>query len=191
MKRTKQVAKQCFLYAVGFYVTWTPITVVRIIAQVGRVGFGGWIIIAITAPLQGLANMLVYLAPMYRKRRREHPDRGILNWVKGALAPITHSVASDSLYPYSQSRASEKEAVNNGEGQVGGREDEESHSAGGASEMADQEEGSPREEGSDRRSSLMAGQEDDSNRRANQLTDQEDDPSHHVQWKVDQEEVSP
>jgi len=27
MKRTKLVAKQCFLYALGFYVTWTPMTV--------------------------------------------------------------------------------------------------------------------------------------------------------------------
>ena len=170
----------------------------RIIIQAnGTVGFVGQLLAVITSTLQGLPNVLVYLYPMYQKRRREHPERGVLSWVKGALAQMTHT-ESGSLYPYSESRATPSEAAN-GEEAAGGQEDEKAECVGGASGMADLEEDSSRtgsciagqEDDSPRPTSFMAGQGDDySTRRASRRADHEDDPSNHIHW-VDQEEASP
>ena len=85
-RRVKQVAQQCFLYAAAFYINWTSLTAVRLIQAFGgeTVPYSLMLISAITVPIQGLPNFLVYLRPKlqlaYRKwragyYRRNHDDR--------------------------------------------------------------------------------------------------------------------
>ena len=72
-KRVKQVAQQCFLYAAAFYVNWTSLTAVRLIQAFGdasTVPYSLILISAITVPMQGLPNFLVYLRPKLQKAYR-------------------------------------------------------------------------------------------------------------------------
>jgi len=74
-RRVKQVAQQCFLYSAAFYVNWSSLTAVRLIQAFGgkTVPYSLILISAITVPIQGLPNFLVFLRPKllaaYRKWR--------------------------------------------------------------------------------------------------------------------------
>jgi len=65
LKRTKQVAKLCFQYAVAFYINWTALTVIRIIQIFNPTfdSFGLFLVASFTTPIQGLPNFLIYLGP--------------------------------------------------------------------------------------------------------------------------------
>lgn len=88
-ERTKEVSKQCLLYAGGFYFTWLAITVTRIIQEMnGRTYYPLLVLSVLSVPFQGFANFLVYIAPRIRrlrkkrekeqqKRRRESQIHGI------------------------------------------------------------------------------------------------------------------
>ena len=125
-KRIKEVAYQCFLYAVAFYINWlaltvrrssssgvvcltlisatldsssrTSIQVARLIQTAnGGVYFPLVLVAAITVPMQGLPNFLVYLRPRLRKVRRSNPTAG---WMKR----FARSIARDDNISISMAR---------------------------------------------------------------------------------------
>lgn len=64
--RRRQVSLQCLRYACAFYLTWMPITIVRIMQTVGSSSvFGLLLWAAVATPCQGLPNFCVYLYPKY------------------------------------------------------------------------------------------------------------------------------
>jgi hypothetical protein len=75
-KRRREVAFQCLRFAVAFYITWIPISSVRILQMVEKpVPYGLLLWAAMMTPLQGLPNFFVYLFPLIQNKlraRREH-----------------------------------------------------------------------------------------------------------------------
>ena len=86
-RRVKDVADQCFFYAAAFYINWAALTATRLIQTVnGRVYYPLVLIAAITVPMQGLPNFVVYLRPKLRRARRRDPNAGWFNWVARSMA---------------------------------------------------------------------------------------------------------
>ena len=70
--RRQRLAFQCLRYALVFYVTWFPITLLRILQAIGHpIKFPLLLAAAILTPLQGLPNFLVYLYPIFLRRREK------------------------------------------------------------------------------------------------------------------------
>ena len=80
LRRTKQVAKQCFWYAIAFYVNWLPLTLVRILQTANSVvPFWLLLLASLITPIQGLPNFLVYLAPMWKKTFQQSSSKDLMN----------------------------------------------------------------------------------------------------------------
>lgn len=58
----------------------------------GKVYYPILIIAAMTTPLQGLPNVIVYLGPKFREARKRHPDARFLNLVGSSVTPVQPSV---------------------------------------------------------------------------------------------------
>jgi hypothetical protein len=68
-KRRREVAFQCLRFAVAFYITWIPISLVRILQMVEKpVPYGLFLWAAMMTPLQGLPNFCVFLFPLVQSR---------------------------------------------------------------------------------------------------------------------------
>ncbi|CAJ1929959.1 unnamed protein product [Cylindrotheca closterium] len=77
-RRRQEIANQCLRYAMAFYITWTPLSCVRILQLIGRpVPYGLLFLAAAMSPLQGLPNLLAFLYPMMRKKwkLRKHSQK--------------------------------------------------------------------------------------------------------------------
>ena len=96
-KRVKDVARQCFLYAAAFYINWLALTATRLVQTLydGRVYYPLVLISAMTVPLQGLPNFVVYVMPKLRRAKRRDPRAGWYNLVVRSLARDA-SLASSS-----------------------------------------------------------------------------------------------
>jgi hypothetical protein len=81
-KRRRQVAMQCLRYACVFYLTWIPITLIRIFQTVDRpINYWLLVLAAVATPMQGLPNCLVFLYPTYlaaaaKRRKRNKRQQG-------------------------------------------------------------------------------------------------------------------
>jgi hypothetical protein len=58
----------------------------------GKVYFPILIIAAMTTPLQGLPNVIVYLGPKFREARKLHPGAPFLKLVASSVSPVQPSV---------------------------------------------------------------------------------------------------
>ncbi|CAJ1929971.1 unnamed protein product [Cylindrotheca closterium] len=68
-RRRREIAYQCLRFALAFYITWMPLSWVRILQLLGRpIPYGLLVFSAIMSPLQGLPNLLAFLYPMIRKK---------------------------------------------------------------------------------------------------------------------------
>jgi len=75
LRHSKQVLKQAFFYLMAFYFSWLAATLTRLIQTInGKSYFPLILLFAITTPLQGGFNFIVYIRPKYLKYRKEHPD---------------------------------------------------------------------------------------------------------------------
>ena len=106
-ERSKEVARQCFGYAIAFYINWISMSVsqsctredggffwvsqvifkiVRIIQAAGaEVPYALLVISAITVPLQGLPNLIVYLGPRIRRIRKQESN---MSWIRAAAVSV-------------------------------------------------------------------------------------------------------
>ena len=78
--RRRRLAFQCLRYALVFYATWFPITLLRILQTSNKsIGFPILFLAALLTPLQGLPNILVYLYPLFTKmiqqRKKQQQNR--------------------------------------------------------------------------------------------------------------------
>jgi len=86
-RRVKDVADQCFLYAGAFYINWAALTATRLIQTInGQVYYPLVLIAAITVPMQGLPNFVVYLRPKLRRVRKHYPNAGWIQWVARSMS---------------------------------------------------------------------------------------------------------
>jgi hypothetical protein len=91
-RRRRQVANQCLRFALAFYCTWIPITIVRILQTIDHPTVYGLLVMAAMAtPMQGLPNFIVYLYPLVMKAKKKNPKRGLINWVHVSLKPSRSS----------------------------------------------------------------------------------------------------
>jgi hypothetical protein len=91
-RRRRQVANQCLRFALAFYCTWIPITIVRILQTIDHPTVYGLLVMAAMAtPMQGLPNFIVYLYPLVMKTKKKNPKRGLINWVHVSLKPSRSS----------------------------------------------------------------------------------------------------
>lgn len=68
-KRRREVAMQSLRFAVSFYLTWIPISSVRILQMMEKpVPYALLLCAAIMTPMQGLPNFLVYLFPLVQSK---------------------------------------------------------------------------------------------------------------------------
>ena len=74
------------LQLVHYYKQRTQVT--RLIQTIddGKVYYPLLLIAAITVPVQGLPNFLVYLMPRYTKVKKEMPKAGLIKWLQSSLA---------------------------------------------------------------------------------------------------------
>ena len=115
LRRRRQVANQCLRYAIAFYWTWIPITLVRILQTMNRPPvYGLFVLASMNTPMQGLPNFIVYLYPLIIKARKQiqldrqlqngNSDRhngnrnvvnnNILEWIRISLSPASQSMAA-------------------------------------------------------------------------------------------------
>lgn len=68
-RRLREVARQCFWYAAAFYVNFAALSALRLMQTVepGRVSYPLVLLAAMTVPIQGLPNFIIYLRPKLRK----------------------------------------------------------------------------------------------------------------------------
>jgi hypothetical protein len=67
--RRREVAYQCLRFAVAFYITWIPITSMRILQIMEKpVPYGLLLTAATLTPMQGLPNLVVFLFPLLKKK---------------------------------------------------------------------------------------------------------------------------
>ena len=68
-RRMREIAQQCFLYAAAFYINFAALTATRIIQTVDpdKVIYPVLLAAAITVPMQGLPNFMIYLRPKIKK----------------------------------------------------------------------------------------------------------------------------
>lgn len=113
-QRVKAVAHQCFLYAISFYINWAALSVrgkffcrflrqcacvmncvsyhlfpqvTRLIETINdKVYYPLILIAAITVPMQGLPNFIIYLLPKLQRLRSRDPDAGWVNWFGKSMA---------------------------------------------------------------------------------------------------------
>mmetsp|Transcript_26122 Transcript_26122/g.52498 ORF Transcript_26122/g.52498 Transcript_26122/m.52498 type:complete len:493 (+) Transcript_26122:185-1663(+) len=76
-KHSKQVSSQAFYYLMAFFLSWTPATLTRLIQMVSfKTYYPLILLMAITNPMQGLLNYLVYMRPRWLAYRKRHPEWG-------------------------------------------------------------------------------------------------------------------
>jgi hypothetical protein len=63
----------------------------------GKVYFPLLLIASMTTPMQGLPNFVVYLAPKFRRLKRELPNAGVLNLVKRSLGASNEADGNDDV----------------------------------------------------------------------------------------------
>lgn len=73
-KHSKQVATKAIQYVVAFCATWLLPTSFFILNVTGS--FNWWLLFftAVSVPIQGFLNLLVYFKPTYKKYRKKNPD---------------------------------------------------------------------------------------------------------------------
>lgn len=82
----RRLARQCLRYALVFYMTWFPVTLLRILQAVGKpIRFPLLLAAAILTPLQGLPNFLVYLYPLFVALK----SKGRIGCCRGVLRKLT------------------------------------------------------------------------------------------------------
>ncbi|GAX15407.1 hypothetical protein FisN_8Lh297 [Fistulifera solaris] len=87
---TREVAIQSFLYAGAFYLNWFALTITRLLQQVnGKVYFPLLLLAALTVPLQGLPNFLVYLLPRLKKLRTSQGRERITQKIASRMSRLT------------------------------------------------------------------------------------------------------
>lgn len=78
---SQRMARQSYLYVGALYITYIPVAITRMTQLIrGHTYYGMILTIALTIPLQGCWNVLVYLRPRYlkiRDRQREEQHRQI------------------------------------------------------------------------------------------------------------------
>jgi len=143
---SKRLARQSYLYVGALYITYIPVIVTRLTQLLSGVTYYGMILtIAVTIPLQGFWNLLVYLRPRYlkaRSRRRttssgngsffravsEAVREGDLDEEDGSTQDVSlHSVASGNVEHVDKSESNgvkeEEAAIENGiDNYVNGKE---------------------------------------------------------------------
>ncbi|CAJ1929967.1 unnamed protein product [Cylindrotheca closterium] len=101
-RRRRQIAYQCLRFALAFYITWTPLSCVRILQLFERpVPHGLLVMSAVMTPLQGLPNLLAFLYPMMRKkwRRRNRAQKDNQKNGKEAMEESTPKAKATSQPP--------------------------------------------------------------------------------------------
>ena len=87
-KRRKEVAYQCLRYALAFYWTWIPISLVKILQTAeAKPVYALFFLAAMNTPFQGLPNCLVYLYPRFNTVRKANPNSNFVKLVRLSLAP--------------------------------------------------------------------------------------------------------
>jgi hypothetical protein len=95
--RRREVAFQCLRYALAFYWTWIPISLVRIYQTAGvRPNYTLFFLAAMNTPFQGLPNCLVYLYPLYQKARKANPTSNFVKVARLSLARDNCLLPSES-----------------------------------------------------------------------------------------------
>jgi len=85
-KRRQRVLGQCLRYALAFYATWIPITIVRIMQTIHyQPNYVFFVFAAMCTPLQGAPNFMVYLYPMVTKAQKQYPNRNLGHWIRLSL----------------------------------------------------------------------------------------------------------
>lgn len=78
---SRQIAHQSYLYVGALWITWLPVIVLRVVQLVSSVTYY-WLLVwvALSIPMHGFWNLLVYLRPRWLQKRKEHleKDRGNL-----------------------------------------------------------------------------------------------------------------
>jgi len=71
-RRLQEIAHQCFWYAAAFYINFAALTCLRILQTIDHnlLSYPLVVTAAITVPMQGLPNFLIYLRPKLRKMAR-------------------------------------------------------------------------------------------------------------------------
>eukprot|EP00986_Skeletonema_menzelii_P007128 scaffold2761_cov137-Skeletonema_menzelii.AAC.9 len=69
---SRQIAQQSYLYVGALYITWLPVIVLRGIQLASGVTYY-WLLVwvALSIPMQGFWNLLVYLRPRWLQKRRD------------------------------------------------------------------------------------------------------------------------
>lgn len=75
-KMSRKLAWQCGLYAGSFYCTWAAMSLTRILQIFELTYYPVLVIAAFCVPVQGLANVMVYLLPEIKKLRKRNPEEG-------------------------------------------------------------------------------------------------------------------
>jgi len=110
-KYTSRVANQAYFFLGAYFITWTPITIVRVTQTFGgKTSFGLTLLASIITPCQGLLNYLVYLRPRFLRCREKNPKWSIGRTVVFLFFPKI-------LYNFFTKTSSMKEDTN-GEGDV-------------------------------------------------------------------------
>lgn len=68
-RRLQEIAHQCFWYAAAFYITFAAVTTLRVLQTIDSHLYSFPLVVAaaITVPMQGLPNFLIYLRPKLKK----------------------------------------------------------------------------------------------------------------------------
>jgi hypothetical protein len=87
-KRRREVAYQCLRYALAFYWTWIPISILRILQTANaKPVYALFFLAAMNTPFQGLPNCLAYLYPRFVTVRKANPNTNFVKLVRLSLAP--------------------------------------------------------------------------------------------------------
>ena len=85
LRNAKRFARQATLFAGAFYATWLFPTIYNLIlAFGGPIYFSMLFLNAISLPMQGILNFIVYIHPRYKQYRKKHPNTSCIclySWV--------------------------------------------------------------------------------------------------------------
>ncbi|CAJ1929963.1 unnamed protein product [Cylindrotheca closterium] len=103
-RRRREIAYQCLRFALAFYITWTPLSCVRLLQLFERpVPYGLLVMSVVMTPLQGLPNLLAFLYPMirkkwkHRKRAQKNDQKNLKEGVEETKPPAI--VTSQPAHP--------------------------------------------------------------------------------------------
>ena len=71
----KRVRNQAFMYVGAFYFTWLFPTIFQLVIVIaGKFPYALLLLTAISVPIQGILNLIVFVYPKFVKYRNENPD---------------------------------------------------------------------------------------------------------------------